>query len=97
MNQKTWDRRGSLTVTKNEPSFIDETVYLGRNSEIGMFSYVERNVVIGDNVKIGPLCFIEEGTVIADNTIIKAGSIITKDNKKSKAKDKVLDKILGEK
>ena len=71
-----------------------EAVSIGENSTIGLRTTIfthfywggrrldkeaYRGVVIGKNVYIGPHCVILLGVTIGDGSVIKAGSIITRD------------------
>ena len=58
------------------PSFINETVKLGKNLYIGAFAYISNNVILGNDVKIYPGVFIGDNVTIGSNTTIFAGAKI---------------------
>jgi len=83
------------------PTAIVETDRIGKNVEIGAFSYITERVVIGDNVKIfphvilGTLAHVNEGKDYGRDLIIKSGTIIRElSNANTPFGDK--DSVIGE-
>ncbi|VAV82788.1 UDP-3-O-[3-hydroxymyristoyl] glucosamine N-acyltransferase, partial [hydrothermal vent metagenome] len=56
-----------------KPSFIHESVKIGKDLYLGAFAYISQNVIIGNNVKIYPNVFIGENVIIGDDTTIFSG------------------------
>lgn len=56
-----------------QPSFISETVKMGKDVYIGAFAYIGTNVVLGDNVKIYPNSYVGDNSIIGDNSTVFAG------------------------
>jgi len=67
-----------------KPSYIANTVKLGKGNYIGAFSYIDEESEIGDSVKIFPNCFIGKNVKIGKQTIIYSGVKIY-DNTKIKS------------
>ncbi|MCL4144158.1 UNVERIFIED_CONTAM: hypothetical protein GTU68_030765 [Idotea baltica] len=59
-----------------KPSFISDTVKLGKEIYIGAFAYIGNNVIIDDSVKIYPNVFIGDNVVVGSGTKIFAGAKI---------------------
>ena len=57
----------------DKKSSISKTAVLGKNINIGAFSFIDDNCKIDDNVYIYPNCFIGKNVVIKENTIIYPG------------------------
>ncbi len=53
-----------------QPSFLGEKTFVGKNIYRAAFSYVGNNVSIGDNVKIYPHVFVGDDVVIGNNVIL---------------------------
>ena len=53
-----------------EPCNIYDSVVIGHEGSIGMFTEIGPNVVIGDRVRVGKGCFIPEGVTIGDDCFI---------------------------
>ena len=67
----------AMTFSKSgieEPSFIGDNSYTGKDIYRGSFSYIGKNVSIGNNVKIYPNAYIGDNCKIGDNTLIYAGA-----------------------
>ncbi len=63
-----------LTKTGIEqPSFIHESVSLGKDPYIGAFAYIGAGSRIGNNVKIYPGAYVGEQVTIGDDTVLYAG------------------------
>ena len=60
----------------DEKSFIHESVKIGKEPYIGIYSYIGENVVIGDYVKIFPGSYIGDNVTIGDHTLIFPGAKI---------------------
>ena len=65
--------KSSLKTGIEQPSFIHESVQLGKDIYVGAFAYISKNVKIGSNVKIYPHVFIGENVSIGDDSILYAG------------------------
>ena len=57
----------------DKKSSISKSVVLGKNINIGAFSFIDDNCKIGDYVYIYPNCFIGKNVVIGENTVIYPG------------------------
>ena len=55
---------------------IEDSVKIGKNSNIGPNVYIGHDVIIGDNVTIYPNVTIGQGAIIGDNTIIYSNVVI---------------------
>ncbi len=63
-----------------QPSFIDQTVSLGKDIYFGAFSYIGKNSKIGNNSKIYPQVYIGDDVIIGNDCIIYAGAKIYSDS-----------------
>lgn len=70
-NQIKLDKKGI-----ENPSFISDSVSMGKEPYIGAFAYIGVNVVIGDHVKIYPNVYIGDNVTIGNNVTIFSGSKI---------------------
>ena len=64
-------------MKQRELGFIHQDAIIGKNVEIGPFSYIDKDVVIGDNCWIGPNVTIFEGARIGNNVKIFPGAVIS--------------------
>jgi len=58
-------------------SYVDDTVKIGKNFNIGFNSVLKKNIIIGDNVTIGSNCTISN-SIIGNNVSINDGTVIGK-------------------
>lgn len=66
-----------LNYKKNNNSFIDKSVKIGKDFKVGFNTVIKKNVMIGNNVSIGSNCVISN-SIIEDNVMINDGSVIGK-------------------
>lgn len=59
-----------------EQNFIHQNAKIGKNVEIGRFSYIDENVEIGNNTIIYPNVTILNGTRIGSNCTIHSGAVL---------------------
>ncbi len=57
--------------------YVDDTVKIGKNFNVGFNSVLKKNIKIGNNVIIGSNCSISNA-IIGDNVIINDGTVIGK-------------------
>jgi len=57
-------------VTIYPPTYIHETVIIGKDTKIGAFGNIDKNVVIGENCNIQAHAKIHTGTRIGDNVFL---------------------------
>jgi len=67
---------GSRRSGIEQPSFVDPSARVGKDTYIGAFAYISADAVVGDNAEIYPQTFIGQGAVIGDGTTIYAGAKI---------------------
>jgi NDP-sugar pyrophosphorylase family protein len=56
-------------------NIFQDQIYIGKNVQIGPYSFLRGPCIIGDNVKIGPYCEITR-SIIMNNTVIAHKNII---------------------
>lgn len=75
-------------------NYIDPSVKIPNNAEVGHFSVIEKDVVLGNGIIIGNNVTIWAGTIIGDNVQIGDGCVIGKQPKPSKTSTVKYDKVL---
>jgi bifunctional UDP-N-acetylglucosamine pyrophosphorylase/glucosamine-1-phosphate N-acetyltransferase len=66
-----WMRAG-VTIIDPASTWIDVTVSIGRDAEIGPGTQLEGATVIGEGARVGPGCLLEDTTVGADSVVLHA-------------------------
>lgn len=66
-----WMRAG-VTITDPATTWVDVTVTIGQDAEIGPQTQLEGRTAIADGAKIGPGCLLEDTTVGEDAVILHA-------------------------
>lgn len=76
-------------------NYIDSSVKVPENVEIGHFTVIEKDVELGNGVIIGNNVTIWAGTIVGDNVQIGDGCVIGKQPKPSKTSTVKYDKVLA--
>ncbi len=66
-----WMRAG-VTITDPATTWVDVTVTIGQDAEIGPQTHLEGRTVIAEGAKVGPGCLLEDTTVGADAAVLHA-------------------------